>query len=94
MCLRTSGIPHAATTFSFDAAGQVYKQAYDFVCVRGNVNHDADLSIEVDRRIRNAWCSFRKYSLELYDRASAPLELNIRMLKAEVLESMLYGCVT
>ena len=31
--------------------------------------------IEVNRRIGNAWCSFRKYTLELYDRPSAPLEL-------------------
>ena len=61
---------------------------------RGNVNHNADLSTEVDRRIRNAWCSFRKYTLELYDRPSAPLKLKIRMLRAEVLETMLYGCVT
>ena len=61
----------------------------------GNVNHNADVSIEVDRHIlRNAWCSFRKYAFELYDRPSAPLELKIRMLKAEVLETMLYGCVT
>ena len=94
MCLRTRGIPDVATTFSVEAAGQVYKQAHDFVYLGGNINHDADLSIEVNRRIRNAWCSFRKYSLELYDRPSAPLELKIRMLKAEVLESMLYGCVT
>ena len=55
---------------------------------------NADLSIEVDRRIRNAWCSFWKYTLELYDRPSAPLELKLRMLRAEVLETMLYGCVT
>ena len=48
------------------------------------------LSIKVDRRIRNAWCSFRKYTLELYDRPSALLELKIRMLRAEVLETMLY----
>ena len=34
------------------------------------------------------------FSLDLYDRPSAPLELKIRMLKAEVLETMLYGCVT
>ena len=47
-----------------------------------------------DRRIRNAWCSFRKYTLELYDQPSSPLELKIRMLRAEVLETMLYGCVT
>ena len=60
----------------------------------GNVNQNADLSIEVDRRVRNAWCSFREYTLELYDRPSAPLELKIRMLIAEVLETMLYGCVT
>ena len=65
------------------------------VCILGgNVNQNADLSIEVDRRVRNAWCSFRKYTLELYDQPSAPLELKIRMLRAEVLETMLYGCVT
>ena len=57
------------------------------------VYKNADLPIEVDRRVRNAGCSFRKYNLELYDRPSAPLELKIRMLRAEVLETMLYGCV-
>ena len=47
-----------------------------------------------NRRICNAWGSFRKCTLELYDRPSAPLKLKIRMLRAEVLETMLYGCVT
>ena len=75
------------------AVGQVYNQTNEFVYLGGNVNHNADLSIEVDRRIRNEWCSFRKYTLELYDRPSAPLEFKIRMLRAEVLETMLYGCV-
>ena len=60
----------------------------------GNFNHNiTDLSIEVDRYIRNAWCSFRKYTLELYDRPSVPLELITRKLRAGVLETMLYGCV-
>ena len=94
MCLRTRGMSDAASTFSVEASGQVYKQTHDFVYLGGNVNHHADLSIEINRRIRNAWCSFRTYSLELYDRPSAPLELKIRMLKAEVIEAMLYGCVT
>ena len=85
---------HATATFSVEAAGQVYKQTHDFVYLGENVNHHADLSIEIDRHIRNVWCSFRKYSLELYDRPSVPLELKIRVLKAEVLETMLYGCVT
>ena len=45
-------------------------------------------------RKRNAWYSFRKYTLELYDRPSAPLELKIRMLRVEVLETKRYGYVT
>ena len=72
----------------------MYNQTNEFVCLGGNVNHNADLSVEVDRRIRNAWCSFRKYTLELYDRPSALFELKIRMLRAEVLETIMYGCVT
>ena len=79
---------------SVETAGQVYNLTNEFVYLGGNVNHNADLSIEVDRRIRNACCSFRKYTLELYDRPSAPLELKNRMLRADILETMLYGCVT
>ena len=94
MCLRAKGMPKSTATLSVEAAGQVYNQTNEFVYLGGNVNQHADLSIEVDRRVRNAWCSFRKYTLELYDRPSAPLELKIRMLRAEVLETMLYGCVT
>ena len=94
MCLCTKGMPESTAIFSVEAAGQVYNQTNEFVYLGGNVNHNADLSIEVDQRIRNAWCSFRKYTLELYDRPSAPLELKLRMLRAEVLETMMYDCVT
>ena len=94
MCLRAKGMPESTAIFTVETAGQVYNQTNEFVYLGGNVNHNLDLSIEVDRRIRNAWCSFRKYTLELYDRPSAPLELKIWMLRAEVLETMLYGCVT
>ena len=94
MCLRAKRMPESTATFSVEAAGQVYNQANEFVYLGGNVNHNADLSIEVDRRIRNAWYSFRKYTPKLYDRPSAPLELKIRMLRAKVLETRLYGCVT
>ena len=94
MCLRMGGTSDTAATFSVEAVGQVYKQTHGFVYLRENVKHDADLSIEVERRIRNTWCSFREFTLELYDRPNAPLELKIRMLKAEVLETALHGCVT
>ena len=72
MCLCTRGMPDATATFSVEAAGQVYKQTHEFVYLGGNASHCADLSIEVDQVIRNAWCSFRKYSLELYDRPRLP----------------------
>ena len=94
MCLRAKGMPESNAIFSVEAAGQVYNQTNEFVYLGGNVSHNADLSIEVDRRIRNARCSFRKYTLELHDRPSALLELKIRMLRAEVLETIMYGCVT
>ena len=93
-CLRTKGMPESTATFSVEAAGQVYNQTNEFVHLGENVNHNPDLSIEVNRRIRNAGCSFRKYTLELYDRPGAPLELKIRMLRTEVLETTFYGCVT
>ena len=60
MCLRAKGMPESTTTFSVEAAGQVYNQTGEVLYLGGNVNHNADLSIEVDRRIRNAWCSFRR----------------------------------
>ena len=50
MCLRTKGMPESTAIFSVEAAGQVYNQTNEFVLV----NHNADLSVEVDRIIRNA----------------------------------------
>ena len=41
-------------TFSVEAVGQVYNQKNESVYVGGNVNHNANLSVEVDQRIRNA----------------------------------------
>ena len=60
-------MPESTAVFSVEVAGQVYIQTNEFVYLGRNVNNNADLSIEVERRIRNAWCSFRKYTLELYD---------------------------
>ena len=92
MCLRTKGISEFTAIFSVEAAGQVYNKINELVYLGGDVNHNADLSTEVERRIiRKARCSFRKYNLELYDRPSAPLQLKVRMLKAEALETTLYG---
>ena len=64
VCLRAKGMSESTATFSVEVAGQVYNQTNEFVYLGGNVNHNADPSIEVDRRVRNAWYSFRRYTLE------------------------------
>ena len=46
MCLRAKGMPESTAIFSLEAAGRVYNQTNEFVYLGGNVNHNADLSIE------------------------------------------------
>ena len=36
----------------------------------------------------------KRFGPELYDIKTAPLSLKVGMLKAEVIETLLYGCVT
>ena len=59
-----------------------------------NVNHDTNMSVDVDRLVHNAWRTFRKNTLKLYDRPSAPLKMKILILKSEVVETILYDWVT
>ena len=59
MCLRTKGMPQSAAIFSVETFGQVFNQTNEFAYLGGNVNRNADLFIEADRRIFNPWCSFR-----------------------------------
>ena len=40
------------------------------------------------------WTCFKRFGPELYDKTTAPLSLKVRMLKAEVIGTLLYGCVT
>ena len=53
MFLRTKGMPESTATFSVEAKGQVYNQTNEFVHLRQNIIHNADLSIEVNWRICN-----------------------------------------
>ena len=47
-----------------------------------------------NRRTKIARGCLRKFSTELFDRPRAPLRLKARLLKAEVMEALLYGCMT
>ena len=40
------------------------------------------------------WACFKRFGPEWYDRKTAPISLKVRTLKAEVIETLLYGCVT
>ena len=80
-------MPESTATLSVEAAGQVYNQRNEFVHLgekpqcrpvhRGQPLHTQRIEV----------------TLEVYDRPSAPLEFKIRMLRAEIIETMLYGCV-
>ena len=94
MMVRTPNQAPLSSPLVVEAAGQKYKQTSQFVYLGGAVNECADITPEIERRIRLAWGCLRRYSRELYDRPTAPFLLKVRMLKAEVMETMLYGCVT
>ena len=74
------------------AAGQKYHQVHQFVYLGDLITEDADIMRDINRRTKLAWGCFRKCSTELFDRPSAPLRLKARLLKAEAMEALLYGC--
>ena len=64
MCLRTKGMSESHHHIQWRGTSPHVYQTKELVCLGDNLNHSTDVSIEVDRRIRNAWYSFRKYTLE------------------------------
>ena len=60
----------------------------------GLVNEDGELTQEINDRRRAAWSSIRRFSRELFDRPRAPFRLKVRLLRAEAMEALLYGCMT
>ena len=77
-----------------EAAGQKYAQTAQFRYLGGLVNEDGELMQEISHRSRAAWACIRRFSRELFDRLRAPLRLKVRLLRAEAMETLLYGCMT
>ena len=50
--------------------------------------------MEITRRLQRAWSCFQRYDIYIYDRPGVCLRLKVRMLKADEMETLLYGCVT
>ena len=68
-------------------------QTIEFVYLGGAITADKELSIET-RRLQRAWVCFQRYKMEIYNRPVVRLRLTVRLLKAEVIETLLYGCMT
>ena len=77
-----------------EAAGQTYAQTAQFRYVGGLVNEDGELTQEINHRSRAAWACIGRFSRELFDRPRAPWRLKVRLLRAEAMEALLYGCMT
>ena len=82
------------TTVQVEAVGQTYKQVQSFTYLGGAVTEFPDMSVEIARRIRACWMRIRRYLRELYDQPKVALSLKTRMVKAEAIEALLYGCST
>ena len=92
MCMPPSRTPR--TMVRIEAAGQIYKQVQPFTYLGGAVTETPDMSVEIARRTRACWMRIRRYSRELYGQPKVALSLRTRMVKAEAIEALLYGCST
>ena len=52
------------------------------------------MSVEIARRTRACWMCLRRYLRKLYDQPKVALSLKTRMVKANAIEALLYGCST
>ena len=77
-----------------EAAGQKYAQTAQFRYLGGLVDEDGELTQEINHRSRAAWACIRRFSRELFNRPRAPWRLKVRLLRAEAMEALLYGCMT
>ena len=92
VCLQTKG--GGKMSFAINAAGQVYKQTIEFVYLGRAISANRDLCTEITRRLQRDWECLQRYKMEINDRLGVRLRLKVRSLKAEVVETLLYGRTT
>ena len=92
MCMPPPRTPR--TLVQIKAAGQTYKRVQFFTYLGGAVTEVPDMSVEIARRTCACWMRIRRYLRELYDQPKVSLSLKTRMVKAEAIEALLYGCST
>ena len=92
MCMPPPRTPR--TMVRIGTAGQIYKQVQSFTYLGGAVTETPNMSVEIATRTRACWMRIRRYSRELYGQPKVALSLKTRMVKAEAIEALLYGCST
>ena len=92
ICLQTKG--GGKMSFTINSAGQKSKQTITIVYLNGAITADRDLGTEITRRLQKAWACFQRYKMETNYRLGVRLRLKVRVLKAEVVETLRYGCMT
>ena len=93
MCLRAKGMSEPTAIFSVQATGQVYNQTNEFVYLGGNVKPQ----YRPVHRGRPAHTQGMVQLPEVHPRTVRPTQRSPRaqrMLRTEVFETMMYGCVT
>ena len=51
-------------------------------------------SFEITWRLQRALASVQRYKMEIFDHSGVRLRLKVRLMKAEVVETLLFGCMT
>ena len=77
MLLRTPDQTTLAPPLVVEEAGQRYKQTAQFLDLGGIIHENADLSLEIDRRISFMRACLKRIGSELYDRTTGPLSLKV-----------------
>ena len=91
MLLRTPDQAPCNSPLVIEAAVQRYRQTTQFSYLGGLVDASADIMPEIKRWVRLAWACYSRFKRELYDMEAAPFALKLRMLKAEVTETLCTG---
>ena len=89
MCMPPPRTPR--TVVQVKAAGQTYKQVQSFTYLEDALTENPDISVETARRTRTCWMRIRRYLRELYDQPKVALSVKTRVVKAEEIETLLYG---
>ena len=55
---------YGGVSFTVAAAGQVYKQTVECVCLGGAVSADRELRVDTTRRLQRPWACLQWYKME------------------------------